>query len=214
MNNVSLKDLKKIFKSIEQRVEHLRNQGHRIYPKREEVLKCLEYTALDEINALILGQDPYLAEGQAHGLSFSVNKNIPPPPSLKNIFKEIRDDLGTEMSGSGFLEPWALQGVVLLNRLLTVEEGRPRSHAALGWQEFTDNLISLINTKCNNVVFLLWGNDAKEVIKLIDKSKHLILTAAHPSPLSAQRGFFGCRHFSKTNEYLIKHGKTPIDWRI
>ena len=162
---------------------------------------------------MIIGQDPYHQPGQAHGLSFSVQDGVALPPSLKNIFKEIEDDLGVTPFSSGNLIRWAKQGVLLLNTVLTVRRDQPNSHKGKGWENFTTRVIELINAKTSPVVFLLWGGNAKAFEGLIDKSKHYVLKSAHPSPLSAYNGFFGCKHFSKTNEILEKIGKKPIDWR-
>jgi uracil-DNA glycosylase len=167
------------------------------------------------VKAVIIGQDPYHNIGQAHGLSFSVRKGVAPPPSLINIFKEIKSDIGTDNLGRhGELISWAENGVLLLNSVLTVRANQPRSHRNIGWEIFTDNVIKLLNQRETPIVFLLWGNDAKAKEKLITNPNHLILKAAHPSPLSAFNGFFGCRHFSKTNEFLNSHGIESIDWSI
>ena len=173
----------------------------------------IELTPLPQVRVVILGQDPYHGPGQAHGLSFSVPENMPAPPSLKNIFKEIESDLGVRMSGYPNLEKWASQGVLLLNAVLTVQAGSAASHSKIGWEEFTAAVIRYISDNCDGVVFLLWGNFARSKSALIDRSRHHILEAAHPSPL-ARGAFFGCRHFSKTNEILASHGKTPIDWML
>lgn len=188
-------------------------QGKTIYPPGPAIFKAFDLTPLDKVKVVILGQDPYHGPGQAMGLSFSVPDGIPAPPSLKNIFKEIESDLGIRMSGRPNLEKWAEQGVLLLNAVLTVRGGEPTSHSAIGWQKFTDEVIRIISENCKGVVFLLWGNYARSKAPLIDGSRHLVLEAAHPSPL-ARGAFFGCRHFSKTNAYLSQQGKTPIDWQL
>ena len=161
-----------------------------------------------------MGQDPYHGAGQAHGLCFSVQTGVPPPPSLINIFKELNEDLGVAIPSHGNLSAWATQGVFLLNASLTVRAGEPMSHSKIGWAQFTDNVIKKISTEKTKVVFLLWGKFAQEKKALIDESKHCILKAAHPSPLSAHAGFFGCRHFSKTNEYLVSKGIDPVNWSL
>lgn len=187
--------------------------GATIYPPGPNIFKAFELTPLDQLKVVILGQDPYHAPGQAMGLSFSVPDGVPAPPSLKNIFKEIESDLGIRMSGSPNLEPWARQGVLLLNAVLTVREAQPTSHSRIGWQEFTDAVIRHISDNCNGVVFLLWGNYARQKRELIDGTRHFVLEAAHPSPL-ARGAFFGCRHFSKTNEILQSEGKATINWQL
>lgn len=204
--------LKKIYKPIKDRVTKLRST-HTIFPPEEEVLSALNID-LNTVKCVILGQDPYIQEQQAHGLSFSVRHGIKVPPSLLNIFKELKTDLNIEPPTHGNLENWKNEGVLLLNRMLTVEAGKPLSHANIGWEEFTEEIIKLINDKLENVVFILWGKPAQQVKSLIDSKKHLILTSVHPSPLSANKGFFGCRHFSKTNRYLEQHGKVPINWKL
>jgi len=186
-----------------------------IYPGMYDIFTALKLTSYNNVKAVIIGQDPYHNPGQAHGLSFSVKKGTPPPPSLVNIFKEIKSDTGIDNLGRhGELTSWAENGVLLLNAVLTVRENQPRSHRNMGWEQFTDNVIRLLNQREKPVVFLLWGRDAKEKAKLITNPAHLILTAAHPSPLSAHNGFFGCRHFSKTNEFLRANGIEEIDWSI
>lgn len=190
-----------------------KQEGRVIFPPGPQIFRAFELTPVDSLKVVILGQDPYHGAGQAMGLSFSVPDNMPAPPSLKNIFKEIETDLGVRMSGCPNLEPWAKQGVLLLNAVLTVREAQPTSHKGIGWTQFTDAVISYINEHCEGVVFLLWGNYAREKRALIDTSRHHVLEAAHPSPL-ARGAFFGCRHFSRTNEILISEGKTPIDWQI
>ena len=189
--------------------------GKIIYPPGSEIFNAFLHTPLDKVKVVIIGQDPYHGAAQAHGLSFSVPYGIKPPPSLVNIFKEISNDIGLEMPKNvGNLTYWADQGVLLLNASLTVRAGEPNSHAQIGWMDFTNAVIQIISEKKEGVVFLLWGKFAQEKQLLINHNKHLILKAAHPSPFSADKGFFGCKHFSKTNEYLVQSGKSPIDWRI
>lgn len=188
-------------------------EGKRIYPPGGQIFKAFELTPVRDVKVVILGQDPYHGPGQAHGLSFSVPENMPAPPSLKNIFKEIETDLGVRMSGYPNLEKWARQGVLLLNAVLTVRSGEAASHSRIGWQEFTDAVIKYISEECEGVVFMLWGNFARTKSELIDHSRHCVLEAAHPSPL-ARGAFFGCRHFSKANAYLASHGRTQIDWQL
>ena len=183
-----------------------------IYPSMYDIFNSMKKTAFGNIKAVILGQDPYHERGQAMGLSFSVPAGIEKPPSLVNIFKELHDETGMEVPASGDLTGWANQGVLLLNTVLTVREHAANSHKGKGWEEFTDSIIKKISDGRENVVFLLWGGNARSKKTLINGAKHLILECAHPSPLSAYNGFFGCGHFIKANEYLIKHGKTPIDW--
>lgn len=188
---------------------------HQIFPGMYDIFNALKYTSYSDIKAVIIGQDPYHGVGQAHGLSFSVKKGVAPPPSLVNIFKEIKSDLGIDNMGKhGELTEWAKNGVLLLNSVLTVRANQARSHRNLGWEKFTDNVIRLINLREKPVVFMLWGADAKAKAKLITNPNHLILKAAHPSPLSAFNGFFGCRHFSKANEFLKSKGIEEIDWSI
>ena len=182
-----------------------------IYPHPIDIFRSLELTTFDNVKVVILGQDPYHGQNQAHGLAFSVQKNVPKPPSLKNIIKEISEDLKIEKRSSGDLTNWAKQGVLLLNTCLTVSPGRPGSHSHLGWQEFTDSVIKAVDTK-DRVVFILWGSYARKKKELLSNNKNLILEAPHPSPLSAHRGFFGCKHFSKTNQFLHKHEIKDIDW--
>lgn len=187
--------------------------GHIIYPPGNLIFRAFELTPVSKVKVVILGQDPYHGPNQAMGLSFSVPSGVKAPPSLKNIFKEIESDLGIEMSGYPNLENWAKQGVLLLNAVLTVRAGSPTSHSSIGWTEFTDSVIKYISDNCKGVVFLLWGNYAKKKKELIDTSRHFVLEAAHPSPL-ARGAFFGCKHFSKTNEILQSEGKSPIDWKL
>lgn len=185
-----------------------------VYPPSKFIFKAFELCPFDKVRVVILGQDPYHGKGQAHGLCFSVAEKIPVPPSLKNIYKEIHDDLKIPVPKKGNLGSWAKQGVLLLNATLSVRESSPGSHQNKGWEKFTDSVIRALSEQKENLVFILWGRYAQEKGAIIDAKKHLILIAAHPSPFSAYNGFFGCRHFSKTNEYLKTHGKEPIDWRI
>lgn len=185
-----------------------------IYPAMENIFNALKYTSYEDVKVLILGQDPYHGPGQAHGLCFSVQKGVDKPPSLKNMFKELENDLGISAPSHGCLTDWAKQGILLLNTVLTVREGEPNSHKKLGWTIFTDRIIELLNERRDPVIFVLWGRNALEKLPLITNSHHYVLSAAHPSPLSASRGFFGCKHYSKINEILKSMGKTPIDWRI
>ena len=187
--------------------------GTVIYPPGGQIFRAFELTPVDKVKVVILGQDPYHGPGQAHGLSFSVPVGVPAPPSLKNIFKEIESDLGVRMSGCPDLESWARQGVLLLNAVLTVRGGEAASHGKIGWQEFTDAVIKYISDNCEGVVFMLWGNFARTKAELIDSSRHVVLQAAHPSPL-ARGAFFGCRHFSQANAALTASGRTPIDWQL
>ena len=190
-----------------------KDAGTRIYPPGGQIFKAFELTPLPEVKVVILGQDTYHGPGQAMGLSFSVPDGIPAPPSLKNIFKEIEDELGVQMSGRTNLESWARQGVLLLNAILTVEAGKAASHSAIGWQTFTDAVIKCISDNCSGVVFMLWGNFARSKKDLIDSGKHFVLEAAHPSPL-ARGAFFGCGHFATANRLLEAQGKAPIDWKL
>lgn len=185
-----------------------------VYPNMYDIFNALKYTPYENVKAVILGQDPYHGPGQAHGLCFSVKKGVPAPPSLQNIFKELEADLGCRIPSHGELTAWAERGVLLLNTVLTVRQGSPNSHRPLGWEIFTDRVISLLNDAPQPIVFLLWGANAKAKRALLTNPAHLVLTAAHPSPLSAYNGFFGCRHFSKTNEFLVSRGADPIDWQI
>lgn len=186
-----------------------------IYPDMYDIFNALRMTSYSDVKAVIIGQDPYHGPDQAHGLSFSVKKGVAPPPSLKNIFKEIKDDTGIDNSGKhGELTAWAGSGVLLLNAVLTVRKDQANSHKGIGWEKFTDHIIELLNKREKPVVFILWGANAKAKASLITEKRHLVLTAAHPSPLSAHNGFFGCRHFSKTNDFLRANGMEPIDWSI
>lgn len=188
--------------------------GKHIFPKGGEWFRAMDLTPLDKVRVVILGQDPYHGPGQAHGLCFSVKPGVRPPPSLVNIYKELQSDLGIERPRHGFLEHWANQGVLLLNSVLTVEMAKAASHQGKGWERFTDAVIRLVNAKDDPVVFLLWGAYAQKKAAFVDTTKHLVLKAAHPSPLSAHNGFLGCRHFSKCNAFLESKGLAPIDWAL
>jgi uracil-DNA glycosylase len=191
-----------------------KQQGKRIFPKGNEWFRALDLTPLEQVRVVILGQDPYHGPGQAHGLCFSVKPQVQPPPSLVNIFKELQSDLGLKPARHGFLEHWAKQGVLLLNSVLTVEMGRAASHRERGWERFTDAIIREVNAKAEPVVFMLWGSYAQKKASFVDRSRHLVLKAPHPSPLSAHSGFFGCRHFSKANAFLESRGLAPIGWAL
>ncbi|AJD48915.1 uracil-DNA glycosylase [Isoalcanivorax pacificus W11-5] len=191
-----------------------KRRGKVVYPPGPQIFNAFNTTPFDQVKVVILGQDPYHGPGQAHGLSFSVPAGVPPPPSLQNIVKEIQRDLGIEMSRSGCLVPWAEQGVLLLNAVLTVEQRQAASHQGKGWERFTDAAIDHLNRERDGLVFMLWGSYAQRKGNLIDRKRHLVLTAPHPSPLSAHRGFIGCGHFSRANDWLVQQGKTPINWRL
>lgn len=205
---------KPYFQQIVLHLKTEKGQGKTIYPPGKQIFHAFEATPFAQVKVVILGQDPYHGPGQAHGLSFSVPHQVPPPPSLMNIFKEMETDLGLKIPGTGNLEPWARQGVLLLNASLTVRANEPMSHAKIGWASFTDTVIQTISNQKKHVVFLLWGKFAREKKSLVDGTRHLILESAHPSPLSAHNGFFGCRHFSKTNQYLVSKGIDPVDWQL
>ena len=202
------------FQQIALHLKTERAQGKPIYPPGSLIFNAFNTTPFDKVKVVIIGQDPYHGHGQAHGLCFSVPHGVPPPPSLLNIFKELEDDTGMQMPGHGNLTHWAEQGVFLLNASLTVRSGEPMSHSKIGWSVFTDAVIRKISAQKENVVFLLWGKFAQEKKILIDEIRHCILKSAHPSPLSAHAGFFGCRHFSKTNDYLVSKGIDPVDWKL
>lgn len=191
-----------------------RAQGARIYPPGPQIFAAFDATPFDAVKVVILGQDPYHGAGQAHGLCFSVRPGVAVPPSLDNIFKEIQRDLGISRPDHGCLTPWAERGVLLLNAVLTVEDGRAGAHQGKGWEGFTDHVVETLNREREGLVFLLWGSYAQAKGKVIDPGRHRVLKAPHPSPLSAHRGFLGCGHFSATNEYLSRHGQTPIDWSL
>ena len=189
-------------------------KNNTVYPAPDDVFSALKLTSYADTKVVILGQDPYHGEGQAHGLAFSVKPGIAPPPSLVNIFKELKADCNTEIPNNGYLVPWAKQGVLLLNSSLTVRAGEPNSHSRKGWEIFTDRIIMLLNKRKKPLVFVLWGKNALEKEEICGNVSHMILRAPHPSPLSASRGFFGCKHFSKINVLLETMGETPIDWQI
>ena len=201
------------FQELLARVQHEREQGKAIYPPREQVFQAFKLTPLNTLKVVILGQDPYHGPGQAHGLCFSVPPGVPAPPSLKNIFKALQHDFPDyQPPQHGDLTTWAEQGVLLLNTVLTVEQGQAGSHAKWGWERFTDHVIAQINAHCEGIVFLLWGAHAQKKGALIDRQRHHVLTAVHPSPLSAHRGFLTCGHFKRTNELLAQQGKHPISY--
>lgn len=204
---------KPYFASLVRFLHEEKASGQKIYPPGSLIFNAFELTPLSELKVVILGQDPYHGPGQAHGLSFSVPEGIAAPPSLKNIFREIENDLGVRMSGGTNLEKWARQGVLMLNAVLTVRAGMAASHSKVGWEQFTDAVIHHISDNCEGIVFMLWGNFARSKRALIDSSRHHILEAAHPSPL-ARGAFFGCRHFSRANALLSAQGKTVIDWQL
>lgn len=204
---------KPYFEALVRRLHEEKAEGIKIYPPGSQIFRAFDLTPVDKVKVVILGQDPYHKYGQAEGLSFSVPENVPAPPSLRNIFREIENDLGIRMSGYPHLEKWARQGVLLLNAVLTVRHGEPASHGDIGWTEFTDAVIKYISANCYGVVFLLWGNFARSKMGMIDMTRHYVLEAAHPSPL-ARGAFFGCRHFSRANDILVSSGRTPIDWQL
>lgn len=196
-------------------VEQERAAGKVIYPPAQDVFNAFKHTPLNQVKVVMLGQDPYHGPKQAHGLCFSVLPGVKVPPSLRNMYKELTNDIaGFTAPDHGCLTAWAEQGVLMMNTVLTVEAGKAHSHAKLGWETFTDKVIQTVNEQCEGVIFLLWGSHAQKKGAAIDPNRHHILTAAHPSPLSAYRGFFGCQHFSKTNKLLEQQGKTPINWKV
>ncbi|WP_018628507.1 uracil-DNA glycosylase [Niabella aurantiaca] len=205
---------KPYFESLAQHLKTEKQAGKIIYPAGKNIFNAFNTTPFDQVKVLLLGQDPYHGAGQAHGLCFSVQKGVPLPPSLVNIYKELQADLGVPPAKSGDLTRWAQQGVFMLNASLTVRAGEPMSHSKIGWATFTDAVIRKVSQDKEHVVFILWGKFAQEKASLIDASKHLILRSAHPSPLSAHNGFFGSRPFSKTNEYLAANGIDPVDWKV
>ncbi len=205
---------KPYFEQITLHLKTEKTQGKTIYPPGGLIFNAFDTTPIDKVKVVIIGQDPYHGPGQAHGLCFSVQTGVPPPPSLVNIFKELHEDIGITIPKHGNLTHWAQQGVFLLNASLTVRAGEPMSHAKIGWAQFTDTVIKKISDAKEHVVFLLWGKFAQEKKTLIDESKHLILRSVHPSPLSAYGGFFGCKHFSQANQYLVSKGIDPVDWQV
>ena len=202
------------FKAILQFLAEEKNAGKIIYPEQNELFNAFKETAYEQVKIVILGQDPYHGPGQAHGLSFSVKPGVKPPPSLKNIFQELKSDLNLPIPNHGCLIKWANQGVLLLNTSLSVEQSKPQSHAKIGWTTFTDNVIRQLNHHSQPLVFLLWGAHAKNKGILISEKKHLVLTCAHPSPFSVHQGFYGCRHFSQANAFLKANNREPIDWNL
>ena len=199
----------KLYKEVKREYE-----SRVVYPPSEDIFNAYKYTPLSEVKVLILGQDPYHGPKQAHGLSFSVNPGVEIPPSLVNIYKELQDDLGCSIPNNGYLVKWAKQGVMLLNTLLTVRAHEAFSHKSFGWEEFTDAIIKGVNTQDRPIVYLLWGSPSQRKASMLNNPKHLVLKAPHPSPLSVYRGFWGCGHFAKCNEFLKANGETPIDWQI
>lgn len=205
---------KPYFKQIKQTLLDDHNKGYTIYPPGPLIFNAFNLTPFEEVKVVILGQDPYHGPGQAHGLCFSVQHGVKPPPSLENMFKELATDVGMERPNHGNLEAWAKQGVFLLNAFLTVRASSPASHSKIGWEQFTDAVIKKLSDQRVGLIFMLWGKFAQQKAELIDSSKHHILMAPHPSPFSANRGFFGCKHFSKANEILQHEGLNPIDWSL
>ena len=205
---------KPYFQQIPLHLKTEKSQGKTIYPPGSLIFNAFNSTPVDNVKVVIIGQDPYHGPGQAHGLCFSVQNGVPPPPSLINIFKELNEDIGMAIPNHGNLTKWAQQGVFLLNASLSVRAGEPMSHSKIGWATFTDTVIKKISDTKEHVVFMLWGKFAQDKRVLIDETKHMVLRAAHQSPLSAFNGFFGCRHFSKANEYLVSKGIDPVDWSL
>lgn len=205
---------KPYFKEIKHFLTAEKNKGKKVYPSGSLIFNAFDSTSFDRVKVVILGQDPYHGKGQAHGLCFSVQMGVKPPPSLVNIYKELQADVGFNIPDHGYLQSWANQGVFLLNSILTVEASKPASHRKIGWETFTDSVIKKISEEKEHLVFLLWGRFAQNKSVLIDGSKHLILQAAHPSPFSAHSGFFGCKHFSRANDYLQQNGIEPVDWSL
>jgi len=203
------------FKQTLDYVRERREQGVKVYPPSDNVFNAFQSTPFDQVKVVILGQDPYHGPGQAHGLCFSVQAGVKPPPSLNNIFKELKNDIeGFEMPTHGCLQSWAQQGVLLLNTVLTVEQGLAHSHKHLGWERFTDKVIEQLSLHGDGIIFLLWGAHAQKKGRIIDRDKHSVLTSVHPSPLSAHRGFLGCGHFSQSNRLLLKQGRQTVDWLL
>ncbi|WBA79789.1 uracil-DNA glycosylase [Endozoicomonas sp. GU-1] len=205
---------KEYMQTLRSFLQHEKAQGKMIYPRGAEYFRALDLTPFARVKVVILGQDPYHGPGQAHGLSFSVRPEVAIPPSLVNMYKELESDLGIPPANHGFLEHWAHQGVLLLNSVLTVEHKQAASHQGRGWETFTDQIVAALNEQREHIVFILWGSYAQKKGRFIDTGKHLVLASVHPSPLSAYRGFFGSRPFSRSNDYLVSHGIQPIDWRL
>ncbi|MEZ8630939.1 uracil-DNA glycosylase [Vibrio lentus] len=206
---------KAYFQSVLAFVEQQRNSGKTVYPPQEQVFSAFDMTPFESVRVVILGQDPYHGANQAHGLAFSVLPGVKIPPSLRNMYKELAQDIeGFEIPSHGYLDTWASQGVLMLNTVLTVEEAKAHSHAKCGWETFTDTIIAELNQRSEPIIFLLWGAHAQKKGQAIDADKHHVLVASHPSPLSARRGFFGCQHFSMTNELLSSINQQPIDWTL
>lgn len=205
---------KPYFQQIVAFIKTEKTAGKIIYPPGQLIFNAFSKTPFAKVEVVLLGQDPYHNKGQAHGLSFSVPPGVQPPPSLINIFKELKADIGIQIHATGDLESWATQGVLLLNASLSVRQNEPGSHSKIGWLRFTDTVIEKLSEQKKGIIFLLWGKFAQEKQSLIDETKHIVLKAAHPSPFSADKGFFGCRHFSKTNELLVKQNKEPINWKL
>lgn len=200
---------KKLYQSVKKEYS-----THQVFPPADEIFNAFSYTPLSKVKVVIIGQDPYHNDGQAHGLSFSVRPGVDIPPSLQNIYKELHEDLGLYIPNNGYLKKWADEGVLLLNSVLTVRAHQAASHQGMGWEQFTDAVISILNKQERPIVYMLWGKPAQNKVSKVDNPMHLLLKAPHPSPLSAYRGFFGCKHFSKCNEFLEAHGIEPIDWQI
>jgi uracil-DNA glycosylase len=205
---------KDYMKSLRQFLRQEYSQGKVIYPQKSEYFAAFAKTPFDQVKVVILGQDPYHGPGQAHGLCFSVRPGIKPPPSLQNIYKELQTDLNIPRPNHGFLQAWAEQGVLLINSVMTVEQGQAASHRNRGWESFTDRVIEVLNAREKPLVFILWGSYAQKKGAIVDRNRHCVLAGPHPSPLSAHRGFFGCRHFSRANEFLIQNQQAPIDWEL
>lgn len=214
--NIKLKEefKKSYMLNLKEFLKKEEKKGNVIYPTEKNIYSALNETSFENVKAVIIGQDPYHGPNQAHGMSFSVMPGVSPPPSLKNIYKELNEDIGFKIPKHGYLRNWAKQGVLLLNSVLTVEQSKAGSHRGKGWEEFTDRIIKILSTDKENLVFFLWGNPSQKKGVLIDQSKHLILNSSHPSPLSAYRGFLGCKHFSKANEYLSSRGLKQINWEL
>ena len=205
---------KDYMRSLDQYLASERTAGKTIYPAEEDIFHALDLTPFDAVKVVIIGQDPYHGDGQAHGLSFSVAPGVKVPPSLRNMYRELNDDLGVTDPGHGNLADWAQQGVLLLNAVLSVEAGKAGAHQGKGWERFTDRIIAELNHRLDGIVFMLWGSYALKKGAAIDRNRHLVLEAPHPSPLSAYRGYLGCGHFSKANAYLEAQGRSPIDWQL